>query len=968
MVDPDRRPTAQEIEELIDLVRRDPGSPAFIDLGDAYLALGRPRDAVQVGHLGLEAAPDNLEGRVMLARAHAAMHQWKDAQAELLRVVKVDRSNRTGFALLGEVLMRRNDYERAVPVLQHAQNLDPTSPAILTMLRRARAGQPLDPPAPVPTPIPPRGETNNDAEIIRSQHAQFAAQRPAAPAPRSRPQPAQPGPGSAPPMPALPAMPGYETMPAPTPAPQLFPPGPGSRPQKASAPPPQAMSLEGGVRPRVVSASKVHNAAAASLRQSAAVGESYLNELLTGGLLDVAGVRVPDVEYDLRPDRRWGRSTRRAFIFLFIVLVLGLGGGGTWYWWSEKQKAEAVARLQREAKQSIGEGTFSGLVESAKKLKEAGTKDDTNTLTFAYAVEMGGLTSLLYGTPTEDLNAVYKQAQNEISGDEPGARELVIGHAALELARLYGVQAPKSALDEVNKELDAYLTKHPDDRWARWLRGRSMWAAGERKGARATFKQAGEGDGGLVIALVDYANILVDDGELEEGLAQLKKASDKSKEHPLVLIANLMARAEASLDLDEVIGDLNAKFVENELPPRLASYRQLALAIASINIDDYNQALASLIKATASNPPGDPRFWARVAWVYYSLGDLAAAAEARNRCVWFAAAPEPDPSARLVNAGLAIASGLPDKALDVASSLQGVRPRLIRTQALLDLGRARDALGEADEVLKIAPKNVQAQILREQARMIASEGKERAAAADALESLARSAKTKLGRHALGAARLAVNDIVNAKAAFEQALQDVSDVQPHPVAYRTLTALAEIALVENKNDDARHFLDWALNAKPADRPDLTFSNGTKLTATEPITTAGNKQAIRSDFIKPNTGYFPTLALQARLVLRNNEPDRALDMLKPVIKESAAITTSVQMTLAEALIVHNKATDTDKKQARQLLEELKGKADAPPGELSRIAALLGKDVPKEMGLPEPSKEPEGGAAPKKKSRRR
>jgi len=33
----DRRPTAQEIEELIDLVRRDPGSPAFIDLGEAYL-------------------------------------------------------------------------------------------------------------------------------------------------------------------------------------------------------------------------------------------------------------------------------------------------------------------------------------------------------------------------------------------------------------------------------------------------------------------------------------------------------------------------------------------------------------------------------------------------------------------------------------------------------------------------------------------------------------------------------------------------------------------------------------------------------------------------------------------------------------------------------------------------------------------------------------------------------------------
>ena len=159
MVDPDRRPTAQEIEELIDLVRRDPASPAFIDLGEAYLALGRPRDALGVGNVGLDAAPGNLEGRVMLARAYAALHQWKEAQGELLRVVKVDRANRQGFALLGEVLLRRQDFERAVPVLQHAQNLDPTSPYILSMLKRARNGQPLDPPPPLPVPVPPRGET-----------------------------------------------------------------------------------------------------------------------------------------------------------------------------------------------------------------------------------------------------------------------------------------------------------------------------------------------------------------------------------------------------------------------------------------------------------------------------------------------------------------------------------------------------------------------------------------------------------------------------------------------------------------------------------------------------------------------------------------------------------------------------------------------------------------------------------------
>src|SRR5262245_49946418 len=194
MVDPDRRPTAQEIEELIDLVRRDPSSPAFIDLGEAYLSLGRPRDAIQVGNLGLEASPDNLEGRVMLARAFAALHQWKEAQGELLRVVKVDRSNRQGFALLGEVLLRRSDFERAVPVLQHAQNLDPTSPQILSMLRRARAGQQLDPPNPIPQPIAPRGETDAPVEIQRSPRSQAMQAEKAPPAPLPKRAPAAPQP------------------------------------------------------------------------------------------------------------------------------------------------------------------------------------------------------------------------------------------------------------------------------------------------------------------------------------------------------------------------------------------------------------------------------------------------------------------------------------------------------------------------------------------------------------------------------------------------------------------------------------------------------------------------------------------------------------------------------------------------------------------------------------------------------
>ena len=970
MIDPDRRPTAQEIEELIDLVRRDPGSPAFIDLGEAYLSLGRPRDAVQIGNMGLETSPDNLEARVMLARAYAAMHQWKEAQGELLRVVKVDRSNRQGFALLGEVLLRRMDYERAVPVLQHAQNLDPTSPAILSMLRRARAGQPLDPPAPIPQPVAPRGETGNPQEIQRSRNAPATVpskpQRPGMPAPNPM------VPTAAPAMPTMAIEPArgnlamaqtVADMSAGYGAPhQMMPPQPQPPPQQPRGVAPPPMSVE-GIRPRIVSGHKQQNAAAASLRQSAAVGETYLNDLLTGGLLDVAGVRVPDAEFDLRPDRRWGRSTRRAFIFLFVVLVLGIGGGGTWYWWSEKQKGEAVARLQKDAKKAIGHGEFGfydntnpdshGLEAAIGKLNEALQKDKSNLLTFAYVVEVTGLEALLYGTEFDRVDRAIKAIGKDIAPGDPGERELVIGRASVELARLYtlDLQAASVALGEVNKLLDGYIAKHDTDRWAKWLKGRALLAAGERKAAASQFKVAGEGEDGLALAMIDRADLHVDDGQLDDGLALYKKAGEKSKNHPLIVLGRSLARAEASFEDDLVIPELNEKFNLAKIPPKSAAYRFLALALANLASDDYAKAIESLKKAeTSGKPPGEPRFWARVAWVHLLLGDLASGAPARVKVVWFSKKPETDPTVQIVDAGLLLASGLPAKALELAEKIEGPRPRMLRIYANLDLGKYKDALTEAEALIKVAPQNVEAAILAAQARMMAATSdRERTELADALEKLARKTNGKLGRHALGIAWLAAGNIPNAKTALEAAINDVSDTSPNPLAYRTLTALADVALAEKDLGTAGKYLDWALDPDPTHRPELILSNKVSIKAID----ENKKRTPYAEFLKANSGFFPTRAMQAKVVLRNQEPDRALDLLAPILKErgNGAVTPTVNLTIAEALIMRKKSSAQDKQQAKDILIELRDARSAPVPELTRIAALIDPKLPKELDLPEP-----------------
>ncbi|HET9625414.1 MAG TPA: tetratricopeptide repeat protein [Kofleriaceae bacterium] len=972
MVDPDRRPTAQEIEELIDLVRRDPASPAFIDLGEAYLALGRPRDALGVGNLGLEAAPDNLEGRVMLARAHAALHQWKEAQGELLRVVKVDRSSRQGFALLGEVLLRRQDFERAVPVLQHAQNLDPTSPQILAMLKRARAGQPLDPPPPVPSPVPPRGETDNGQPIQRSQARRPPPQaQPVVPtaAPAQKTMALEPPPdwrnepatehmpppvfhgAAAEPSPAAYA----QTVLAPQQAMAAPPPAP--RSSKPSSPPPP-MSIE-GVRPRIIQ-SKVQNAAAASLRQSAAVGESYLNDLLTGGLLDVAGVRVPDADFDLKPDRRWGRSTRRAFIFLFVVLVLGIGGGGTWYWWSEKQKAEAVARLQRESQVAIAGGDFEGFESCLKKMGEALDKDKTSLITYAYIAECGGLEALLYGTETDRVDQAYKFAK-DLKPGEPGAREAMIGKAAVELSRLGSAnsgndataiaQAAKSTLADVRKALDGPLAKGAagddklKDQWVQWLRGRAMLAGGERKAARKAIGDAS--DAGLIIAMIESADLLVDDGHLDEALTMYDKASAKfagaesapaggaakdapvakTAAHPLIVIGRALGRAEASVANDDTIGELSVK-LPKELPARLSAYRYLASSLANTGIESYPSANEALAKAVGGHPPNEPRFWARVAWAQYARGDLAHAVAARSRIVWFGQSKaEDDPVVQLVDAALLLASGLPDKALALAEKLQGVRPQLLRAYADLDLGHGKEAVKEAEAALVKAPDNVEAKILREQARMESSTGKELTEATEALEKLARAVKSKLGHHALGIALLANGNAKDAQTELEAALKDVGDDSPNPLVYRTHTALAQILL---------------------DNGDI----------------AGAGKAL-DESLKVNSGYFPTRELQAKVVLRHGEPQRALEMLKPVFDEIGTPTPALRLLQAEALATRKDASAADKDNAIATLKSLKDQV--PAGDLARAAAAIDPKLPKELGVAEPAAAPDPAKPVDKRKKR-
>jgi predicted Zn-dependent protease len=308
----------------------------------------------------------------------------------------------------------------------------------------------------------------------------------------------------------------------------------------------------------------------------------------------------------------------------------------------------------------------------------------------------------------------------------------------------------------------------------------------------------------------------------------------------------------------------------------------------------------------------------RIAWAQYTRGNFAKAAEARGKIAWFGKTKaEDDPAVMLVDAALLIASGLPDRALDIASKIEGVRPMLLRAYALIDLNKPKDAIADLDMVLEKAPENIEAQILREQARMMMGPEKERRDAADKLEKLARKTKSRIGRHALGMGHHLTGNDADAKPALEAALV-TSEEEPNPLAYRTRTTLAEILLAADDVQGAGKLLDEVLT-------------------------------------KDNPGYFPTRIMQAKAVLKINLPDRALNLLAPIKAELDS--PAVDILAIEAICASKNTTPKQKDEAKAAIEGLKDKI-TPLEELGRVAGICDPKLPEALGLPMPGY---AGAAP-------
>lgn len=941
-------PTQQQLAVLQARVERDPASADAQTLALTLLAIGRPAEATAVLADLLAAQPEHPTARMVMARTLHQQHMWKECQAELLRIVKVDRSNRDAFVMLGEVLMRRNDYERAVPVLAHAQNLDPTSPQVLNLLKCARGGAPLEPPAALPIPValpdgnavPGAGARPGDSKAPpvpsamrpgESKAPPIAGARATAPPPLRTPEHASAPPSersarhSAPPAAQAPGAPVPAVLAGGQPSASYDPQAvPAARAVALAGPavPPGGRS---DVRPRIIG-EKHKNPAQAALRQSAAVGENPIQDLLNGGLFAVAGLALPQATYDLRPDRRWGRTKRKLVsIGVATTLVFGLGTGG-WWVWRQQQASAAVARLRREALVLARHGDLEGITAASAALARSMATDRKNPATLAFVAQIAGTRALLYGEDVAAALDAAKQARTRLKAGAEWLSAVVIGETAAALATLSQQASPATALANVERALDEALAAPatpPDaQRWMRWLKARLQLAHGQRKAARATLLQAADGADGLVVAMTDLGDLAVDDGNLTEGLNWYDKATAVSPDHPLAIAGRALARAEANADAAAALDDINVK-LDKALGPRVTAYRELATAFAQLGVADYPRAFAAMAKV---QEVAEPRFLARLAWLHLWRGNLAAANKVRREIVWYGATkPEADPLATVLDAGLAVAAGTPEVALELVGKSPSVRARSVQLWALLDTGKFKAAEEQADAVLKVAADDTEVQVLREWAATLAAAGSDAAAALERLEKRARKSSTKLGRFAWGAAMYELsrqngNPELHADARRQllQALDAISDENPHPVAYRNHVVLAELLLDDGDAAQASKQLELAAASNP--------------------------------------GYVPIVGARARLLVRTGDSAGAVALLEPIMKQRNGLTPRMELTFAEALVTRKGAKPPDRQRATEIVTRLRT-TFTPATDVGRVASLIDPKLPLQLALPVPTATPDG-----------
>jgi tetratricopeptide (TPR) repeat protein len=135
-------PGTADLQRWSEEVARDPGSPSFLPLAEAYRRMGKTEAALRLCLRGLERSPGSVDGHLLLARIYLELGDRERAADEWAVTARLDPDNFDAHRGLGFFHLERGEYSSAGRHLERAALARPGDPAVqeaLSVLRRHQA-------------------------------------------------------------------------------------------------------------------------------------------------------------------------------------------------------------------------------------------------------------------------------------------------------------------------------------------------------------------------------------------------------------------------------------------------------------------------------------------------------------------------------------------------------------------------------------------------------------------------------------------------------------------------------------------------------------------------------------------------------------------------------------------------------------------------------------------------------------
>jgi len=644
------------IDDLAQRWRSTQDASSTISLCEALSNSGQVRTTLvqQVADFAQVKFASNVPVLVAVARMYMRSHQLSEAQSVLVAAGKIAPRDGHVYRVLGEVLIRRGDAERAEKVLERAVQFGLKDNETLTWLERTRVFKPMQAKAGVravaaevarTAPLEDEADDQPDDEETEIR----------LPAPKTPPPPSNPIQG-----------PADRRYPMNAPTVDPFTPLAGS---PSSAPPPRPVTLplkpapavEAMSPPMPVAANGARHAPAeapAPFRSAAAPGVPDARDVLDA--LALAGVFEgssggPAVQWERQKRRR-----RRGTLPLVALTLLFVGGaiGGFRYVKLQREKAHTraettLAQIEVDLNKSQAnllpnvEAEFSQVFDLDSRSERAAV-DWLRERALSGLLKGGGDVAFEDGltrareVKVKEENLVFAQVASFLfQGDTVGAASL--------LSKWDGPSA--------------------QDPWYQLLAGAALERAGDSR-ARDRFEAATKLDGDLVIAHVGLVRSTAIDGDAAKAMELAKafraKWPDRIEGQALVALAWARDPARSEQPPPEAAETITR---QAELPLGLRFVPHAVAALEAVDKHDFEGAKEQIRKGLVDLEGPGPASWFGI--IALQAGDETLAQKAALAAVGFSAVYPP---ARVLAARVALLGNRLDEALKATEDLDATSP------------------------------------------------------------------------------------------------------------------------------------------------------------------------------------------------------------------------------------------------------------------------------------------------------